>query len=578
MTSPRQTYTQQRLTKRTLSKHRHASPSAPWPWVDLNDKVDTAQDQDPKWECQCLDGRCNDCWKGYPQSLFHNWTETQVKKSGMKEYVPTMATTLFRVDVLKDGSFKDPGKTVAPKEQDGFWQTLQDMKREENVRLRVFFAEHLSVPVMQMLGTRYVVEPFFWTSSVNWIPSRYQENASPKEGDHITVILSFPRPMEGDRKLKLSELSDADMVKKDIDTQSPLPLQWDEEIQGNKESRNYLLTLDLLSIHLVRGQKNTIITYRPRSDPHITSAQSLHSRVYLAGQSVYWTKIFQVSKDPTFVLLAMLWYALYAWDQSLELLWEYISQLELHVLKSNSINFTHELHKIRAYLLHYASLLEDFRKTVNFVYDTPNPAMDALEEEEREFSRKLLKKECDNLMTQIDRLANSRVMWDKRLTNVMHLAFSSVNIEDSKQMKWLTEAAVRDSAAMKQIAYLTMIFLPASFVATVFGMNITELAENTYGTLGHYFAAAFPLTIVTVWVIVAMQGRWTYASGEEMQMSLLGRLSWPMLYFRRVSNRSQEWTKRVRALYQRKQPAAENVELREYKEEDADVQIPTLPR
>lgn len=32
-------------------------------------------------------------------------------------------------------------------------------------------------------------------------------------------------------------------------------------------------------------------------------------------------------------------------------------------------------------------------------------------------------------------------------------------------MQSLTQAAVKDSAAMKQIAYLTMIFLPASFLA-----------------------------------------------------------------------------------------------------------------
>lgn len=43
--------------------------------------------------------------------------------------------------------------------------------------------------------------------------------------------------------------------------------------------------------------------------------------------------------------------------------------------------------------------------------------------------------------------------------------FNSVNINDSKYMKRLTEATVRDSAAMKQIAYLTMVFLPATFVA-----------------------------------------------------------------------------------------------------------------
>jgi hypothetical protein len=40
-----------------------------------------------------------------------------------------------------------------------------------------------------------------------------------------------------------------------------------------------------------------------------------------------------------------------------------------------------------------------------------------------------------------------------------------VTISDSKAVAELTEAAVKDSAAMKQIAYLTMFFLPPTFVA-----------------------------------------------------------------------------------------------------------------
>ena len=54
---------------------------------------------------------------------------------------------------------------------------------------------------------------------------------------------------------------------------------------------------------------------------------------------------------------------------------------------------------------------------------------------------------------------------DQNLTSPLHQVFSSVNIEDSRHMQRLTEAAVRDSAAMKQISYLTMVFLPASFAA-----------------------------------------------------------------------------------------------------------------
>jgi hypothetical protein len=87
---------------------------------------------------------------------------------------------------------------------------------------------------------------------------------------------------------------------------------------------------------------------------------------------------------------------------------------------------TQELHVIRAHLLQYASLLEDFKKSVLFVRDTPNPAMEADEitPEMRKRCRDLLHEECNNLLSEINRLEMSRVMQDSRLTNVMHLVNS----------------------------------------------------------------------------------------------------------------------------------------------------------
>ena len=38
---------------------------------------------------------------------------------------------------------------------------------------------------------RYNIEPFFFTSSVNWIPSRYQESASHGEGDRQSKTSGF---------------------------------------------------------------------------------------------------------------------------------------------------------------------------------------------------------------------------------------------------------------------------------------------------------------------------------------------------------------------------------------------------
>ena len=80
-------------------------------------------------------------------------------------------------------------------------------------------------------------------------------------------------------------------------------------------------------------EDNTIITYHPSS----ATARHLHSRVLLAGESVYWQNIFRKTVDPTFVLLTILWYALYAWDEALERLWEHIGRLVCALLLPSSV-------------------------------------------------------------------------------------------------------------------------------------------------------------------------------------------------------------------------------------------------
>jgi len=219
----------------------------------------------------------------------------------------------------------------------------------------------------------------------------------------------------------------------------------------------YLLQ-DLLAIHMVRERNtSTIISYHPISNFKTTSAQHLRSLVQRTGDSVYWSKIFDKSKDPTFLFLAILWYALYAWDEAFEALYKHITTLvrtvidclilfstniqEAQVLRTNEIELTRELHKVEAHLLHYKQLLQDFRKSVVFVKDTPNPATESekmtgpeheewerMTEQERkmaaqehEDSKNLMDKETHNLISEIERLEGQRSMYSDRLQNVMRL-------------------------------------------------------------------------------------------------------------------------------------------------------------
>ncbi|KAG6889951.1 hypothetical protein C0995_013478 [Termitomyces sp. Mi166 len=362
-----------------------------------------------------------------------------------------------------------------------------------------------------MLGAKYNIEPFFWSSSLNWIPSRYQENPIAGEGDHITITLTFLKSMGGMYDTKGSQSTESftstastEDPEQMIDTQAPLRLR----------SKKRILVLDLLSVHLVRNKEDsTIISYHPNMPHHpVTEASYLRDRIRYAGQSVYWQLIFRKSPDPTFVLLTFVWHALYAWDEALEDLYNHICWLETKVITTSDMILTQELHVIRAHHLHYSSLLEDFQKTVEFIKKTYNPALDSVPRSERDYSAKLLVRECDNLLSEINRLELGRRMQDRRLKNVMNLVFSSVNIQDSKRMQKMTEAAVKDSAG----ALLPRI--------AVFGMNIQDLVPNTFGTLAHYFEVAIPLTMITIWVVVTFQSKNIYPQGT----SLLTRFGWPV--------------------------------------------------
>ncbi|KAG2130888.1 hypothetical protein DEU56DRAFT_914650 [Suillus clintonianus] len=529
--------------------YRHAAPSGPWPWMDFDTDSDLTLSRDQP--SPASPGTEGPSWRGYPETLFGNWKPDQVKRSKMLSNSSESDTcSVHWLDVLKDGHFtildeegRDQTSRITHDRVDEFWVLLQE-PRPANIRVRALFVDNLSMSVLQMLGTKYNIEPFFFSSSLNWIPSHYQEEVRPGKGDHITITLPFirmtqnpvtrpPTPSEtpGSGSVRSAHAqyisTDEEQI---IDTQAPLSLSC-----GN------ILLVDLLAIHMVRDEdSSTIISYHPNSSWRRPSPKRLHFLVYRAGQSVYWQKIFAKSKDPTFLFLAILWYALYSWDQALESLYNHVVFLESKVLSTNKTTLIRQLYIIQAHLLQYQSLLQDFHKSVDFLQNTPNPAMesDDYSPTERKDSVDLMNRECANLLSEIGRLENRRSMQSSRLKNVMDLSFATVNLEDSKHMRDLTEATVRDSGAMKQISYLTMIFLPASFTAAVFGMNVNEIS-GTKGqeTLVHYVATALALTCATSWIVVAWHSDGPFVNGDS---TLMERVWWPVFYLLRLFKERQK--------------------------------------
>ncbi|KAF8997736.1 hypothetical protein BDQ17DRAFT_1544284 [Cyathus striatus] len=472
--------------KKTNPSHRHGAPSAPWPWVDIDDKIDSDQLKTglPPVPEDCDHSACGGkCWREYPKSRFPNWTEGQVKKSGIWEaihqYDKSKPCVIHHVDVNDKGLFADPGFMTDNNDNDRTWKTIMEGKLPNGLRVRALFIENLSGPVLQMLGAKYNIEPFFFSSSLNWIPSRYQEDVKLGEHDHITISITFLKSIVSDNQNEITRNSKDALGKSSqmIDTNAPLNIRTTDNIKRQ-------LILDFLSVHLIRKKEGSvIISYHPSiKDIKTTTAEYLQQRIRFAGQSVYWQNIFQKSRDPTFVLLTFVWHAIYSWDEALEHLYVHICKLESEAItEPGKLNLvTQQLHTISANLLHYASLLRNLRKSVDFIRHTHYPALDAPEDAPK-FQR--------------IRGNSANPLWkgnSKRLKNVMGLVFNTVNIDDSGRMRQMTEAAVRDSAGMKQIAYLTMIFLPASYIATVFGMNVKEITDSSKATLGHYISAAIP--------------------------------------------------------------------------------------
>ena len=59
---------------------------------------------------------------------------------------------------------------------------------------------------------------------------------------------------------------------------------------------------------------------------HYSECNQLRANERL-GQSVYWQKTLEKTDDSTFLLLIFVWHAMYAWDEALKHLHEYICVL-----------------------------------------------------------------------------------------------------------------------------------------------------------------------------------------------------------------------------------------------------------
>ena len=84
---------------------------------------------------------------------------------------------------------------------------------------------------------------------------------------------------------------------------------------------------------MIRGLKtSTIIAYQVFPEGSVGSAAKLHTFICSEGQNDHWKSVFEASKDPTFLLVALLSYGILAWDKAFTL-----SYLRITTIVSSSV-------------------------------------------------------------------------------------------------------------------------------------------------------------------------------------------------------------------------------------------------
>lgn len=66
-------------------------------------------------------------------------------------------------------------------------------------------------------------------------------------------------------------------------------------------------------------------------------------------------------------------------------------------------------------------------------------------------------------------------------------------------------------------------------------MNVSEINPGTFGTLPIYIGVSIPLTIVTAWVIIAVQSRYIFPENT----GFFRRIGWPVYLVMKMIKKKQ---------------------------------------
>ncbi|KAJ5385164.1 hypothetical protein N7517_003075 [Penicillium concentricum] len=164
------------------------------------------------------------------------------------------------------------------------------------------------------------------------------------------------------------------------------------------------------------------------------------------------------------------------------------------------------LHDIARHAIHVNETLDIALQNVEHVliqhesYTNSNPDNDSAASEGIHFRLR-------SWQSFIANLRSRSISNEKRLQNEIQLAFNTVAQHDASVTLEIGRATQLDSATMKTIAFVTLTFLPPTFICAIFSMSFFDFGGDSGWTMSNkfwiYWVFAIPTTVFTTLV-------WTY--------------------------------------------------------------------
>ncbi|QPH01275.1 hypothetical protein C2857_005474 [Epichloe festucae Fl1] len=161
-----------------------------------------------------------------------------------------------------------------------------------------------------------------------------------------------------------------------------------------------------------------------------------------------------------------------------------------------------------------------------------------------EFYKAKLKGLENYIHTTLERLKVQR----EALYNIMSQREARLNLEIAGEQRRIAHASKRDSTAMKTISLMGTLFLPGTYLASVFSMtffNFQETAHPVSTSLWIYFAVTIPITasIVAIWVLFDRRREAQYAKDDEYLEQNIDKMEKDIMFHlrKRTMSKAHTW-------------------------------------